>query len=80
MSLQLHQPDGHGGLRTSTGEKTDFRRQLTSPRWGSGLKNKQLPALANPEMNPTSTVRSAMFWLALAGLTFVLLVAFGIAR
>jgi hypothetical protein len=26
-------------------------------------------------MNPTSTARSVLFWVALAGLTFVLLIA-----
>jgi len=34
-----------------------------------------LPALANAEMNPTSTLRSVLFWLVLALATFVLLVA-----
>jgi hypothetical protein len=33
-----------------------------------------LPALKNPEMNPTSTARSIMFWVGLAALTFVVLV------
>jgi hypothetical protein len=29
----------------------------------------------NPEMNPTSTLRSVLFWAGLAGLTFVILLA-----
>ena len=33
------------------------------------------PFALNPEMNPTSTLRSVLFWLVLAGLTFALLVA-----
>jgi hypothetical protein len=34
-----------------------------------------LPDLKNPEMNPTSRLRSVMFWAGLGLLTFVLLVA-----
>ena len=39
------------------------------------MRTKRLPGLANPEMNPTSTGRSVVFWLVLGGATFVLLVA-----
>ena len=75
MTLQLHRPDGQGGLEPGPAQAPNWRRQLRSPRWGQGMADKQLPALANPEMNPTSTLRSVLFWLALAALTFVLLVA-----
>ncbi len=72
MTLQLHQPDGHGGLQTRPEARTDYRTQLRSKRWGG---KRGLPALENPEMNPTSSGRSAMFWVALGVLTFVLLLA-----
>ena len=75
MTLQLHRPDGRGGLEPQPAKDVNWRRQLRSPRWGQGMPDKQLPELANPEMNPTSTLRSVLFWVALAVLTFVLLVA-----
>jgi hypothetical protein len=75
MSLQLHRPDGKGGLEQRTAQPEDWRTQLQSPRWGSALRGGRLPRMANPEMNPTSTLRSVLFWLVLAGLTFALLVA-----
>jgi hypothetical protein len=75
MSLQLHRPDGKGGLEQRTAQPEDWRTQLQSPRWGSALRNGKLPRMVNPEMNPTSTLRSILFWLVLAALTFVLLVA-----
>jgi len=75
MSLQLYRPDGKGGLesRAATGE--DHRDQLRSPRWGAALKRGRLPALANPEMNPTSTAKAVAFWVVLGLITFVVLVA-----
>jgi hypothetical protein len=75
MSLQLHRPDGKGGLEQRPAQPEDWRTQLQSPRWGSALRGGKLPRLANSEMNPTSTLMSVLFWLALAGLTFVILVA-----
>ena len=75
MTLQLHRPDGHGGLEPRTVRDQNWRNQLRSPRWGSALKGGQMPELENPEMNPTSTARSVAFWAALGVLTFVLLVA-----
>jgi hypothetical protein len=75
MSLQLHRPDGHGGLEVRTATDEDYRDRLRSPRWGSSLRGGRLPELANPEMNPTSTARAVAFWVALGLLTFVLLVA-----
>lgn len=75
MSLQLHRPDGRGGLEPSKGRDDTWRQDLRSPRWGRALKGGHLPALANPEMNPTSRLRSVLFWAGLAALTFVLLIA-----
>ena len=75
MSLQLHRPDGKGGLERRTAQPDDWRTQLRSPRWGSALRDGRLPKLSNVEMNPTSTAKSVVFWVALAGLTFVLLIA-----
>jgi hypothetical protein len=74
MSLQLHRPDGKGGIERRSVRAPDWRRQLLSPRWGSARKNGQLPDLPNTEMNPTSTAMAVAFWLGLAFLTFVLLV------
>ena len=70
MSLQLHRPDGSGGLVPTPppgrGRGEDWRNSLRSPRWRAA-------ALRNSEMNPTSTVRAVVFWGALAFFTFVLL-------
>ncbi len=74
MTLQLHKPDGDGGLEPRPAIDQDWRDQLQSARWGSGLRRKRLPALANPEMNPTSRFMSVLFWLGLGALTFVILV------
>ena len=75
MTLQLHRPDGQGGLEPRPVSDQNWRNQLRSPRWGSALEGERLPELKNPEMNPTSRLRSAMFWLGLAAVTFVLLIA-----
>lgn len=75
MSLKLHRPDGEGGLEPRPVVEPNWRAQLRSPRWGSGLKGGRLPELKNPEMNPTSLGRSVLFWLSMAALTFVVLVA-----
>jgi hypothetical protein len=73
MSLQLHRPDGEGGLEAGPAE-TDWQAQLRSPRWGAGLRRRRLPDLKNPEMYPTSTFMSVLFWLGLAIATFAVLV------
>ena len=73
MTLQLHRPDGEGGLEPRPAEP-DWQAQLRSPRWGSGLRRRRLPDLGNTEMNPTSTPMAVLFWIGLAVLTFVLLV------
>lgn len=74
MTLKLHRPDGEGGLEPRPITDETWRDELRSPRWGSGLGRSRLPDLKNAEINPTSTLRSVLFWLSLAGLTFVLLV------
>ncbi len=74
MSLQLHRPDGEGGLEPSPVGERDWQDQLRSPRWGGSLERGRLPELKNPEMNPTSVGRSVLFWLSLAAATFVILV------
>lgn len=74
MTLKLHRPDGEGGLEPQPAPDPNWRAQLRSPRWGSGLKGRRLPELKNPEMNPTSKLRSVLFWLSLGALTFVVLV------
>ena len=68
MTLQLHKPDGKGGLEQRTVSPPDWRSQLRSPRWA-------VAKLANVEMNPTSSRKAAAFWVVLAVLTFVLLMA-----
>jgi hypothetical protein len=74
VTLQLHQPDGEGGLEPRQVVESDWRTQLESPRWGSALEGDRLPDLKNPEMNPTSRMRSVLFWLALGVATFLLIV------
>ncbi len=66
MTLQLHRPDGQGGLEPQPETPKDWRDRLVSPRWNP-------PALKNPEMNPTRTSVAALFWIGLAVLTFFLL-------
>jgi hypothetical protein len=75
MSLQLHRPNAQGGLEPHPPEGDDWRRRLREPRWGASLPGRRLPPLTNPEVNPTPTWVAVAFWLALAVLTFVLLVA-----
>ena len=73
MTLQLHRPDGEGGLEPIPPAE-DWRDQLQSPRWGAALEGERLPSLKNPEMNPTSRFQSVLFWLGLGLLTFLILV------
>ena len=75
MSLQLHRPDGRGGIEQRTGRDPEWRGSLLSARWGSRLPGRRLPALRNTEMNPTPTWLAVLFWASLAGLTFVMLLA-----
>ena len=66
MSLQMYRPDGEGGLRPGLRPEGDWRKTLRSRRWRAA-------ALRNPEMNPTPTGLAIIFWAALGGLTFALL-------
>jgi hypothetical protein len=74
MSLQLHRPDGKGGLEVRTSPDRDWRTALQSARWGKSLRRKRLPVLRNPEMDPTSNWMAVAFWVGLAVLTLALLV------
>ena len=74
MSLQLHRPDEKGGIEPRPVVERNWRGQLQSSRWGAARKGRKLPELANSEMNPTSTFMAVVFWVALAALTFVVLV------
>ncbi|HEX8026648.1 MAG TPA: hypothetical protein VF484_10615 [Candidatus Limnocylindrales bacterium] len=71
MTLQLHHPDGKGGLE-QTPVGPDYRTQFRSPRWGKALHSKELPAFSNPEMQPTPVLLSIAFWGGLAFATFVI--------
>ena len=74
MSLQLHRPDGRGGVEPRDTTERDWRRQLRSPRWGSGLRKGKAARLSNAETNPTRTGVSIAFWLMLGFGTFAILV------
>jgi hypothetical protein len=79
VSLQLHRPDGKGGLEPRGVGGGDWRNQLRSRRWGEASPGGKLPELKNPEMRPTSIALSVMFWLGLAAVTFgILVVGYGI--
>ncbi len=79
MSLQLHRPDGKGGLEVRSVTDENWRNQLRSTRWGASLKGGRLPRLANTEMNPTSSLRAVAFWVVLSLISFaVILVGYGI--
>jgi hypothetical protein len=66
MTLQLHKPDGRGGVRPTAQLNDDWREELRATRW-------RVAPLRNTEMNPTSTRAAIAFWVFLAGLTFGLL-------
>ena len=74
MSLQLHRPDGKGGIEPVPVPEPHWRRTLSAPRWGRGRHDGQLPLMKNPEMNPTPTWLAVAFWAGLGALTFVILV------
>jgi hypothetical protein len=74
MSLQLHRPDGKGGLEPRPVREANWRRGLQSRRWGVARRSGQLPEMRNPEMNPTSTALAVAFWIGLGAVTFLLLV------
>jgi hypothetical protein len=74
MSLQLHRPDGRGGIEPRQVNEPNWQRQLHSRRWGMNRRDGKLPDLKNPEMNPTSTALAVLFWIGLGALTFLVLV------
>jgi hypothetical protein len=67
MSLKLYRPT-RGGLEPSPVEQKNWRRRLRSPRWRAA-------PLENPEGVATSPLAGVAFFVGLAVLTFVLLVA-----
>jgi hypothetical protein len=75
MTLQLHRPDGKGGVEPKPVNEPDWRRGMLSRRWGMSRRDGRLPEMKNVEMNPTSTAMAVLFWVGLGALTFVLLVA-----
>ena len=75
MSLQLHRPDGKGGVEPRPVSQADWRQGMASRRWGIGRRDGRLPEMQNPEMNPTSTGMAVLFWVGLGALTFAVLVA-----
>jgi hypothetical protein len=74
MSLQLHRPDGRGGIEPRAPGEPNWRQSLEGRRWGLNRRDGRLPDMKNPEMNPTSTWMAVLFWLGLGALTFVVLV------
>ena len=74
MTLQLHRPDGKGGIEAKPVVESDYRRQLRSPRWGASLRGGKAEPIENPEMNPTRTGVAIAFWAVLLLATFLLLV------
>jgi hypothetical protein len=74
MTLQLHRPDGKGGVEPVPANEPDWRHGMVSPRWGLNRRKGELPAMRNPEMNPTSTALAVLFWVGLGALTFAVLV------
>jgi hypothetical protein len=71
MTLQLHKPDGRGGVRPTAEHNEDWRQGLGARRW-------RVAPLRNTEMNPTSTPAAIAFWVVLAALTFgLLMVGYG---
>ncbi|MDP8904195.1 MAG: hypothetical protein M3N29_02550 [Chloroflexota bacterium] len=71
MSLRLYRPSPDG-LEPNPVEVRTWRSRLRSRRW-------RPPPLENPEIEPTSHRMAVLFWLSLAGLTFVgLLFGYGL--
>ena len=56
MTLQLHRPDGEGGLEPRPVAEPDWRTQLQSPRWGTALEGDRLPDLEQPGDEPDLAV------------------------
>jgi hypothetical protein len=66
MSLKLYRPTPRG-LEPNPVEQRTWRSRLVSRRWKPA-------AISNPELAPTSNRVAVLFWIALATITFVLLV------
>jgi hypothetical protein len=73
--VRIDEPEGTdptSGFRKPAGAARPSRPSpLALPASRRGGK---LPALKNPEMRPTSRLVAVMFWVGLAGATFVLLI------
>ena len=68
MTLKLYRPTPDGGLEPAPVEAKDHRRRLRSRRWNAG-------ELANPEADTTNPWIAVAFIVALAALTFGVVVA-----
>ena len=68
-------PDGKGGLEARPVTDQNWRNQLRSPRWGASLKGGKLPGALEPRDEPDATLRSVLFWVVLALITFGVIVA-----
>ncbi|MEP7158911.1 MAG: hypothetical protein ABI797_05755 [Chloroflexota bacterium] len=66
MSLKLYRPTPRG-LEPNPVEQRTWRSRLVSRRWKPG-------AISNPELASTSNRVAVLFWVALATITFVVLV------
>jgi hypothetical protein len=67
MSLKLYRPTPDG-LEPNPVELRTWRSRLRSRRWKPA-------ALDNPDVRPTSNRIGVLFWIGLAALTFIILVA-----
>jgi len=67
MSLKLYRPS-EGGLQPRPVQPSDWRTRLRSRQWA-------VRRLANPEVERLGPAQGLLFFGALAGLTFVLLLA-----
>ena len=66
MSLQLHRPDGEGGLEPRPVDRPGLAQPAPLAALGAATsRGDRLPELKNPEMNPTSRFRSVLFWVGL---------------
>jgi len=63
MTMKLYRPTPDGGLEPAPVEAKDHRRKLKSRRWDAA-------ELANPEADVTNPWIAVAFFVALAALTF----------
>ncbi|MBX3028668.1 MAG: hypothetical protein KF809_00780 [Chloroflexi bacterium] len=72
MTMQLHRPDGEGGLTPSPVTQDDYRRQLRSRRWDAAQ-------LSNPEVELPDKRLAVLGIVILAVMTFgAIVVGYGI--